>query len=232
MTEDAGTNGLLDSLPSEVREPLLAASETVELTIGDVLWQPLERIEHVYFPLDSFISQLYPVDSQENLELALVGREGMLGIPLVLGVNSTVMQALVQGTGKAVRIDTAAFLKELDMLPDLRRRLCRYVYVIMAQLALTVTCNSFHSLDARLARWLLMTHDRSPSGSFHLTHKFLGQMLGVRRVGVTNAAGRLQKRKYVRYSRGNINVLNRAGLEKISCSCYESDKGIYQRVLG
>ncbi len=232
MTWAAGTNRLLDGLPSETREPLLAVSETVELTLGDVIWEPLQRIENVYFPLDSFVSQMFPVDAHENLELSLVGSEGMLGVSLVLGVNSTMMQAIVQGHGTALRIDAAAFLKELEMLPELRRRLYRYIDVTMAQLALTVTCNSFHALDARLARWLLMTHDRAQPGGLRLTHKFLAQMLGVRRVGVTNAAGRLQSRKFVRYSRGKITVLDRVGLEQMSCSCYQSDKGIYNRVLG
>ncbi|MEQ8205583.1 MAG: Crp/Fnr family transcriptional regulator [Woeseia sp.] len=232
MLRIAAANRLLESLPQEVGEQLLAKAKLVELNFGEIIWEPSQRIKYVYFPLDSFVSQLYPADRQKNLEVGLVGGEGMLGIPLVLGVNATIMQSMVQGTGSALRLDAATFLHDLEMLPELRLRLYRYIYVVMAQLALTVTCNSFHSLDARLARWLLMSHDRAQLGSFHLTHKFLGQMLGVRRVGVTNAAGRLQRQKVVRYSRGNIDILDREGLEKLSCSCYVSAKDIYERVLG
>jgi len=232
MTSKRCPNRLLASLRRNVREPLLAVSETVELDFGDIIWEPSQRIRHVYFPVDGFISQLFPVDDHENLELALIGNEGMLGIPLVLGVNATMMQAIVQGSGTAYRVDAAAFRHKLEQFPALRQRLHRYIYVTTMQLALTTTCTSYHALDARLARWLLLTHDRAHFGSFQLTHAFLAQMLGVRRAGVTNAAGRLQKQKFVRYSRGNITVLNRAGLKKMSCSCYQSAEDTYKRVLG
>ena len=219
-------------LPRKDREHLLAACDEVELCIGDILWEPQNRIRHVYFPLDGFISQLVPIDARENLELALVGNEGMLGTSLVLGVNSTMLQALVQGSGAALRLDAASFRRELEHIPALRKQLHRYIYVLQIQLALTAACINFHSLDLRLARWLLMTHDRAAFGSFHLTHKLLAQMLGVRRVGVTNAAGLMQKRKLLKYSRGEITILNRAGLEKASCSCYQASKNAYESVLG
>jgi CRP-like cAMP-binding protein len=232
MNGERCANQLLASLRRKVRAPLLAAAETVELAYGDVIWEPSQSIRHVYFPNTGFISQLFPVDARKNLELAMIGNEGMLGIPLVLGVNATMMQAMVQGSGTALRIDAAAFRRELEQLPELRLRLHRYIYVTMIQLSLTTTCNSFHSLEARLARWLLMTHDRAQLGGFQLTHTFLAQMLGVRRAGVTNAAGQLQIRKLIRYGRGNISVLNRAGLEKVSCGCYRSGVSAYERVLG
>jgi len=225
-------NRLLAKLPRKDREHLLAACDEVELCIGDILWEPQNRIRHVYFPLDGFISQLVPIDARENLELALVGNEGMLGTSLVLGVNSTMLQALVQGSGAALRLDAASFRRELEHIPALRKQLHRYIYVLQIQLALTAACINFHSLDLRLARWLLMTHDRAAFGSFHLTHKLLAQMLGVRRVGVTNAAGLMQKRKLLKYSRGEITILNRAGLEKASCSCYQASKNAYESVLG
>jgi CRP-like cAMP-binding protein len=220
---------------------VIAACGEVELTIGDVLWEPNKRIRHVYFPLDSFISQLVPVDGRENLELSMVGNEGMLGTSLLLGVNSSMLQARVQGSGTALRLNGTSFRRELEHIPALRKQLNRYIYVLQNQLyiyvlqnqlALTAACINFHSLDLRLARWLLMTHDRADFGSFHLTHKFLAQMLGVRRVGITNAAGLLQKRKLLSYSRGHITILNRAGLEKASCGCYQASKGMYDRVLG
>lgn len=225
-------NRLLAKLRRKDHDHLLAACDEVDLCIGDVLWEPHTRIRHVYFPIGGFISQLVPVDSKKNLELALVGNEGMLGIPLVLGVNTSTLQALVQGSGPALRMNAASFRRELEQLPVLRQQLKRYICVLQAQLALTAACISFHSLDLRLARWLLMMHDRAGSDTLHLTHKFLAQMLGVRRVGVTNAAGFLQKQKLLSYSRGEITILNRAGLEKASCSCYQASKNAYEGVLG
>jgi CRP-like cAMP-binding protein len=232
MSKNPPQNYLLNSLRRKDRALLVGLSETVPLTSGDTLCEPSQPIRHVYFPISGIVSQLFPVDTRENMELALVGREGMLGLPKLLGMNIAVMTAIVQGSGTALRIDAAAFSREIDRLPELRRQLHRYVYVVLAQLALTSSCARFHALDARLARSLLMTHDRANYGSFHLTHKFLGQMLGVRRVGVTKAAGRLQKRKIVSYSRGNITVLNRAGLEKASCSCYCAGENTYRQILG
>ena len=226
-------NRLLAAFRRKDRDALLEVCDEVELTIGDELWAPHTRIRHVYFPLDCFVSQLVPVDARKNLELALVGNEGMLGTPLVLGVDSSSMQALVQGSGAALRMSAASFRRELEQRTAFRQQLHRYVYVLQAQLALTAACIGFHSLDLRLARWLLMTHDRAGcSGNFHLTHKFLAQMLGVRRVGITNAAGLLQKRKLLSYSRGEITILNRAGLEKASCSCYQASQDMYESVLG
>lgn len=225
-------NRLIASLRRTDRQQLLAACDEVALTIGAVLWEAQTRIPHVYFPVDCFISQLVPVDSKENLELALVGNEGMLGTPLVLGVSTSSTQALVQGSGTALRMSAASFRRKLDQLPALRKLLNRYIHVLQGQIGLTAACICFHSIDLRLARWLLMTHDRSGLGSIHLTHKFLAQMLGVRRVSITNAAGLLQKNRLLSYSRGNITILNRAGLEKLSCGCYEASNDIYERALG
>jgi CRP-like cAMP-binding protein len=205
---------LLAALRRKDRDHVIAACGEVELTIGDVLWEPNKRIRHVYFPLDSFISQLVPVEARENLELSMVGNEGMLGTSLVLGVNSSMLQARVQGSGTALRLDVASFRRELEHIPALRKQLNRYIYVLQNQLATTAACINFHSLDLRLARWLLMTHDRADFGSFHLTHKFLAQMLGVRRVGITNAAGLLQKRKLLSYSRGHITICMREFSDK------------------
>jgi CRP-like cAMP-binding protein len=226
------SNQLLAGLRRKDQDQLIAICDVVDLSIGDILSEPQSRIRNVHFPLDSMISQMVPVDSRENLELALVGSEGMLGTPLVLGVPSSNLQALVQGSGTALRMSAASFRRVLEQTPALRKKLNRYIHVLQAQLALTAACISFHSLDRRLARWLLMTHDRAGPGSFHLTHKFLAQMLGVRRVGITNAAGNLQKCKLLSYSRGDITILNRAGLEKASCSCYRASQDIYDSVLG
>lgn len=141
------------------------------------------------------------------------------------------MQAIVRGPGSALRIDRQSFIRELDRFPELRQRLNHYIYVTMTQLALTTTCNRFHALEARLARWLLMTHDRAKLGDFQLTHVFLAQMPGVRRAGVSKAAGQQQEKKLIRYRRGHIPVLDRAGLEKASCGCYLSGVDVYERRL-
>jgi CRP-like cAMP-binding protein len=222
------SNRLLTALRRKDRQQLLTSCEQVEITVGDVLWEPKQRIRHVYFPLDGFVSKLVPIDARENL----VGNEGMVGVPLVLGLTSSSYQAIVQGSGSALRISAASFRRDLELIPALRQQLNRYIYVLQAQLAQSAACNNFHALDKRLARWLLMTHDRAHFGNFHLTHKFLAQMLGVRRVGVTNAAGVLQKLKLVSYTRGDITVLDRASLEKASCSCYQSSQDTYNSILG
>jgi CRP-like cAMP-binding protein len=224
-------NRLLSSLPRLVRQRLLASSTQVELKLGEVLYEPAERIRNVYFPLEGFISLLLPVDGHASLELALIGNEGMLGVPVVLGVEGSSLRALVQGSGSALRVSTVSLRGEIERSAALRRTLNRYIHVLLDQAALIAACNSFHTLDARLVRWLLMTHDRAHADHFHLTHEFLAQMLGVRRVGVTNAAGQLQQRKLLRYSRGDITVLDRAGLESASCGCYQLGKDIYERVL-
>jgi CRP-like cAMP-binding protein len=225
-------NRLVAVLPRRDRQRLLAACVTVDLTMGDVLCESGEPIRHAYFPLDSFIAVLLTVDDHANLGLDLIGNEGMFGIPLALGVRVSPLRAAVQGPGSALRISPASLRQELLQSAALRNALSRYVYVALAQLAQTAACNSFHALDARLVRWLLMTHDRCHSDEFHLTHEFLAQVLGVRRVGVTNAASTLQRQSLVSYRRGNIRVLNRSGLEAVSCSCYRTARNICKPVPG
>jgi CRP-like cAMP-binding protein len=226
------TNRLLTALPAKDREHLLTSCETIELIFGDVLCEPGDRIRHVYFPTNGFISLLSTVNGHAALEVALVGNEGMLGVPLVLDVNISPLRALVQGSGGALRISTAAFERELALSRALRSELNRYIYVLMSQLAQTAACNRFHRVEARLARWFLMTRDRAHSAEFHITHEFLAQMLGVRRVGVTNAAGLLQKQKLISYSRGEVKIHDSAGLEDLACSCYRVDRDTYTRILG
>jgi CRP-like cAMP-binding protein len=218
----ATVNRLLEALPSSDLRRILTSCETVELAFAEVLYTPGERISHVYFPIKGFISLIMPVDDAASLEVGLIGNEGMFGIPLVLGVDISPVRAVVQGAGSALRMDAPAFCREIS----------RYVFVHLSQLAQTAGCTRFHVVEARLARWLLMTQDRAHADRFHVTQEFLALMLGVRRVGVTKAASALQNRSLIRYSRGDMTVLDRRGLKAASCGCYKADRESYDRVLG
>lgn len=225
------SNQLIQSLPPAQRRRFLAHCQRVHLTFGDILCQPGEPFAHVYFPLTGFISLVATVSHHEPLEMGLIGNEGVLGATLALDIDTVPLRGIVQGSGTALRVAVSRFQIELREAPALQRVLKRYLYVLMAQLAQTAACTRFHEVDARLARWLLMTHDRAHADHFHLTHKFLAAMLGVRRSGVTIAAGALQRRRLIRYARGRISILDRAGLEAAACECYDAVIEDYARLL-
>jgi len=224
-------NHLIELLPRRDREHLLAQCERVPLLLGEVLCERGEPARHVYFPIDGFVSLVAQVDAHPGLEVGMVGREGMLGAPLVLGVPATPLRALVQGTGSAWRIGAAPFKRELARSAALQRHLDRYVYVLMAQMVASAGCLRFHLIGPRLARWLLMSQDRAHADRFQLTHEFLAYMLGVRRVGITVAAGVLQRQGLISYHRGEMRVLDRAGLEAAACGCYAADRRAYDEQL-
>jgi CRP-like cAMP-binding protein len=225
-------NRLLDALPSKDREQLLAHCEPIDLIFTEVLYRAGEPIPQVYFPTGGFVSLVAPINGSSGLEVGLVGNEGMVGITLALGVDAAPFHAVVQGAGPALRITAAAFLGELERSPALQLELKRYLYVLMSQFAQTASCTRFHVVEERLARWLLMTHDRAHADTFHVTHVFMAYMLGVRRVGVTKAAHSLLRQNLISYHRGDITVLDRTGLEAAACGCYQSGKDTYERILG
>lgn len=225
-------NRLLAALPGAEYRALIARCDPVELAFGEVLCEAGERIRHVYFPLSGFISLISSLHEGPRLEVGLVGAEGMLGAPIALGVPVASLHALVQGSGSALRVSTSEFVRQLERSMALRNVLNRYLYVRIGQLAQMAACARFHLVDARLARWVLMTRDRANSDTFRLTQEFMAMMLGVRRAGITKAAGTLQERGLIAYSRGSMAILDGPGLEVASCSCYASGLELYAARLG
>ncbi len=224
-------NQLIERLPRKERLRLLALCEPVQLVLGDVLCDPGKDTRHLYFPIDGFISLVAPIDGKPALEVGMVGREGMLGAQLALGVAQVPLHAVVQGAGTACRIRATDFRRELARSAPLQRVLHRYLYVLMAQLAGAAACLRYHQIGPRLARWLLMSQDRAHADHFHVTHEFLAYMLGVRRVGVTAAASALQHNGLIEYHRGEMKVLDRPGLEAAACACYANDRQAYINTL-
>jgi len=209
----------------------LSALTSVDLPLGHVLYQPGTTSRHVYFPNDCTVSLVAVADRSSGLEVGLVGSDSMVGIPLALGVSTSPVRALVQGAGSAMRMTSARFGRELKHNRPLQRALDRCAYVAMATAMQTAVCNKAHMLQARLARWLLMTRDRAASDRFQCTQESIALMLGVRRSGVTNAASGLQRRGLIRYSRGRITVLDRDKLEQRVCECYAVVKKESDRLL-
>lgn len=225
-------NRLLTALPARAKNELLKSCERIQLTSGEVLSEPAEAIRYAYFPEDGFISLLANVDGHMNLEVGLVGNEGMLSPSSAFGLDVSPLRAVVQGSGGALRMKTTDLRRAADASAPLRDTLNRYMCVLIAELAQNAVCNRFHVVEARLARWLLMTHDRAYADELVLTHGLLANMLGVRRSGISVAAAALQADKAIRYSRGAITIVDRGRLEGASCECYAVTKEMYRGYLG
>jgi CRP-like cAMP-binding protein len=213
-------NRVLAALPPVSYRRISRTLEQVSLEFGQVLCEAGARLQYVYFPLDCLISFLAGVDDGEGLEVGLVGREGISGMPLALGNPTSPVRELVQGKGKALRMPARRFVEELERTPKLRQQVDRCIFVAMSTAMQIAGCNKAHLLEARLARWLLMVRDRFGRNDFYLTQDFLARMLGVRRAGVNEAATSLQRRKLIDYNRGRVRLLDPAGLRPVACSCY------------
>ena len=231
-----GRNRILRALSDDAYEQLLPAMEMISLETEQVLYEPDAPIEHAYFMVRGVASIVAPIDQGERgwervVEVGTVGNEGMVGLPLVLGTDREPARSFIQIPGDAWRIDADAFLRALDGVAGLRDVLLRYAQTYLNQVGQGSACNRAHGVQERCARWLLMTHDRTGGDEFPLTQEFLAAMLGVRRAGVTVAAGILQKAGLIRYSRGRITIVDRAGLEAASCACYATIRASYERLF-
>jgi CRP-like cAMP-binding protein len=220
-------NRLLAGLPRKDLQRLLPHLQPVGLKLGEVLYEPGGRIRHCYFPAEGVVSLLTVLTPHKAAEVGIVGREGLVGMSAAVGINVSQFRAVVQGPGSALRVTAANLQREFAASGALHRGLFRFSHSLTGQIAQTAACNRFHKAEMRLARWLLATRDRLRSDNFRLTHQFLSLMIGVRRVGVTNAAGNLARRNLISYSRGNVRILNSRGLQAASCECYEAVRAMY-----
>ena len=214
-------NQLLGDLPKQEYHDLKRHLEEIPLVFEEFLYRPSVVISDVYFPNSGIVSLLAGVNERSTLEVGMVGKEGMVGLSITMGVDASINHAVVQGIGSAMKLKATTLRKECKKGGVLPRLLQRYAHSMLTQISQCAVCNQFHSMDSRLSRWLLMTHDRMGTDEFLLTQEFLSNMLGVRREGVNKAAGELQKQGLISYRRGTLKVLNRRGLEAISCQCYE-----------
>lgn len=230
--QSAGENRLVATLTGPDRQRLSADFVQVELRCAEVICRSGERMKHVYFPTEGIISLVTTLRDGSRLEVGSIGHEGMHGSSLVLGVNTSAQHAIVQRSGMAWRLGAAAFQQQLRNSITLRRLLNCYVYVLMGQLAQTTACSHYHQVRARLARRLLMSRDQARGDQFHVTQEFLAHMLGVRRVGITNAANSLREEGLIDYRRGAITILDGPALELASCACYRGANDMYERALG
>ena len=224
-------NHLIQLLPRKDRAELLGNCAPVELALSKILCEPGNPTHHIYFPTEGFVSLVGLNSGSPDLETGMVGREGMIGAQVALGVATSPLRVRVQGAGRAWRIGAAAFRTELTRSAALRRIVDRYIYVLMAQMATSAACPRFHQIGPRLARCLLMSQDRAHDNNFQVTQEVLAYRLGVRRIGITAAARALQHDGLIQYRRGDLTVLDRRGLEAAACSCYATDQKAYAELL-
>jgi CRP-like cAMP-binding protein len=224
-------NHLLNALPSTEYDRILPLLERVQMPLGEALYESGEELRYVYFPTDSIISLLYVMENGASAEIAVVGNEGIIGIALFMGGDTMPNRAVVQSAGYAYRLRGALMLKEFDLYGALLHLLLRYTQALITQMAQTAVCNRHHSVDQQLCRWLLLSLDRLHSNNLTMTQELIANMLGVRREGVTEAAGKLQRAGLIDYRRGHIEVLDRPGLEERVCECYQVVKTEYERLL-
>jgi CRP-like cAMP-binding protein len=228
---DRRTNHLLAALPDAEWQRWLATLETVDMPLGQVLYESGKTLTHVYFPTTSIVSLLYVMENGASAEIAVVGNEGIVGISLFMGGGSTPSRAVVQSAGRGLRLEAQMMKDEFDKNGLVLHLLLRYTQALITQMAQTAVCNRHHSLDQQLCRWLLLSLDRLQGDELVMTQELIANMLGVRREGVTEAALKLQQAGLIRYARGHISVLDRAGLEKRTCECYAVVKKEYERLL-
>lgn len=228
---DPRSNALLSALPPDAWARISGALECVDMSFGDVVCEPGARLRHLYFPTTAIISMLQVMENGESAEIAMVGNEGVVGVALLMGAHSTVSRVVVQTTGQAYRIKAQALLDEFERASEVRGLLLRYTLALMTQMTQTAACYRHHSLHQQLCRWLLLLLDRTGGTELVVTQELISTLLGVRRESVNEAALRIQTEGFIRYSRGRIAVLNRPGLEKCACECYEVVKREYDRLL-
>jgi CRP-like cAMP-binding protein len=232
VTRAVPENRLLAALTDRCRLAFMSNCEQIELSVGEVLCRAGEELRHVYFPLSCCLYQMTATETGERLAIGLIGNEGMLGVPLALGVDVAAQMTQVQAAGSVLRMSAALFRRQNRESLSLRQEMHRYAHVLMSQLARAIACTHHHVVEARLARWLLMTRDRGHANQFCLTHELMAELLGVRRAGVTRAASSLRQRKLIRYTRGRIIIMDERGLEAAACGCYLADKIAYHSTLG
>jgi CRP-like cAMP-binding protein len=231
QANESSQNLLLAALPTAEFGRLARHLERVPMRLGDMLYEPGEQLQHAYFPVSSIVSLHYVMATGASASVAGVGNEGMVGISLFMGGNTTPSSAVVQTAGVAYRLERRWLKQEFERSGTLHQLLLRYTQALMTQMTQTAVCNRHHTVEQQLCRWLLVTLDRIPSGQIVMTQELVASMLGVRREGVTDAAGRLQAAGVIRYRRGHISVLERGGLETRACECYEVVRREFARLL-
>ena len=224
-------NRLLAALPNEVYERLVPELEPCSLALGQVLYESGEQLDHVYFPENCIVSLLYVMENGASAEIGIVGKEGVVGIALFMGGDTTPNRAVVQSEGDCYRLRFAALKQEFRRGGPFQQLLLRYTQALITQMAQTAVCNRLHSVDQQLCRWLLLSHDRLENDELTMTQELIANMLGVRREGVTVAAGQLQAAGLIQYHRGHIQIMDRPGLETRVCECYQVVKSEFERLL-